>query len=184
MAKQMQKIANTVEETENIAEKESSKDVSSKKIYRDGDYILCRSIVAGGLTINCRSGNPYRFNNYGSTCEIEYRDLVELIRKHSDHIFVPRIIVDEDDFVDEFPQLKKFYTELYTIGDLKEILLLPDSQMEKTINSLPNELKATLKNIAATMIENGEIDSISKVRALTETLGADFTFLSELFSRR
>ena len=179
MARQMQKSTTTVDNTDEIVEKKTT-----KKTYKDGDYILCRSIIAGGLTINCRSGESYRFNNYGSTCEIEHRDLVELIRKRSDHIFIPRIIIEEDEFVDTFPQLKKFYSELYTVGDLKEILSLPDSQMEKAINSLPNELRATLKNLAATMIETGEIDSISKVRTLTDVLDADFNFISELFTRR
>ena len=185
MARTMQKATTTIESTEEIIEEKKSVSKSaSKKTYQDGDYILCRSIIAGGLNINCRSGNFYRFNNYGAVCEIEHRDLVELIRKHSDHIFLPRIIIEEDDFVDDFPQVKQLYSELYTIGDLKEILLMPDNQMIAAINSLPNELKTTLKNLAATMIGDGEIDSISKVKTLTDILDADFNLLSELFSKR
>ena len=155
-----------------------------KKKYRDGDYILCHSIIAGGLNVNCRSGNVYEFKNYGATCEIEYRDLTELIRKHSDHIFKPRFIIDDEDFLEDFPQVKKVYTEMFTVGDLKEILLLPDNQIEKEINKLPSELKTTLKSLAATMISSGEIDSIRKVRVLTKTLDADFNFLSELFAKK
>lgn len=182
MARQMKK-STTVEEVENIVEKPVEKS-APKKVFRDGDYILCHSIIAGGLNVNCRSGNTYRFNNYGDDCEIEYRDLVDLIRKHSEHIFQPRFIIDEEDFIADFPSIKKLYNEMYTTSDLKEILLLPDGQMEKEINSLSKELKDTLKNLAATMIESGEIDSISKVRALTSVLDADFNFLSELFSVR
>lgn len=184
MARQMKKTTTTVEQTEDVVVNEPTKKTPSKKTYRDGDYILCRSIVAGGLNINCRSGNGYRFNNYGAYCEIEYRDLVELIRKHSDHIYLPRIIIEEDDFIEDFPMIKKLYSEMYSVNDLKEILTLPDAQMEKNINALPDELKDTLKNLAATMIESGEIDSISKVRTLTSVLDADFNFLSELFSAR
>ena len=158
--------------------------VKQKKKYRDGDYILCHSIIAGGLNINCRSSNVYEFKNYGATCEIEYRDLVELIRKRSDHIFKPRIIIDDEDFLADFPQVKQVYTEMFTVGDLKAILLLPDSQIENEINKLPNELKTTLKSLAATMISSGEIDSIRKVRVLTDTLDADFNLLSELFAKK
>lgn len=180
MATKQMKKSTTVDEINEVVTEE----VTPKKTYRDGDYVLCRSIIAGGLNINCRSGNFYRFNNYGDYGEIEYRDLVELIRKHSDHIFLPRIIIDEDDFIEDFPMIKKLYADMYTTNDLKEILALPDGQMERTINSLPDELKDTLKNLAATMIENGEIDSISKVRTLTAVLDADFNFLSELFTVR
>ena len=184
MARQMKKSTTNIDDIEKVTDEEVVENKTPKKTYKDGDYILCRSIIAGGLNINCRSGNSYRFNNYGDYCEIEYRDLVELIRKHSEHIFLPRFVIDEDDFVAEFPMIKKLYTEMYTTNDLKEILLLSDTQMEKAINSLPDELKKTLKNLAATMIETGEIDSISKVRTLTTLLNADFNFLSELFSVR
>lgn len=182
MARSMQKKATAVENTEEEV-KEATKSAPKKK-YTDGDYILCRSTIAGGLNINCRSGNVYRFNNYGDVCEIEYRDLVELIRKHSDHIFIPRIIIEDDDFLEGFPLVVKFYNEMYSVGDLKEILLMPNGQMEKAISALPNELKMTLKNLAATMIESGEIDSINKVRILTDVLDADFNLLSELFAKR
>lgn len=188
MARQMQKNVKPKEENveEVVVEKEDKEsevkeEIKKKKNYSDGDYILCRSIIAGGLNINCRSGNYYRFNNYGDYCEIEYRDLVELIRKHSDHIFLPRILIEEDDFLEDFPQVKRFYAEMYSISDLKEILSLSGSQLENAINSLPNELKDALKSLAATMIESGEIDSISKVRTLTTLLNADFNLLSELF---
>lgn len=191
MARQMQKNVKPKEENveEVVVEKEDKEsevkeEIKERKTYSDGDYILCRSIIAGGLNINCRSGNYYRFNNYGDYCEIEYRDLVELIRKHSDHIFLPRIIIEEDDFIEDFPQIKRFYVEMYSVSDLKEILSLSGSQLENAINSLPNELKDTLKSLASTMIESGEIDSISKVRTLTTLLNADFNLLSELFTVR
>jgi len=176
MARQMTKTTKVNTDVEEVK--------GTKKTYVDGDYILCRSIIAGGLNINCRSGNFYRFNNYGDTCEIEHRDLVELIRKHSDHIFLPRIIIEEEDFLVDFPQVKRTYDDMYTVNDLKEIITLPDSQMIKTINGLPKELKKTLKSLVATMIGSGEIDSISKVRTLTDVLDADFDLLSELFSKK
>lgn len=192
MARQMQKNIKSKEENikEVVVEKENKElesedeikeEAKKRRTYSDGDYILCRSIIAGGLNINCRSGNYYRFNNYGDYCEIEYRDLVELIRKHSDHIFLPRILIEEDDFLEDFPQVKRLYKEMYSVSDLKEILSLSGSQLENAINSLPNELKDALKSLASTMIESGEIDSISKVRTLTTLLNADFNLLSELF---
>lgn len=166
-------------ETETVVIEEKPK----KKTFAENDYILCRSVIPGGLNINCRSRNYYEFKDYGSECEIEYRDLAELVRKHSDHVFLPRFIIMDDDFIKEFPQLKKVYENLFTISDLKEILLLPAGQMQKAINQLPEGIKGGLKNLAAEMINSGEIDSVKSIRTLSDIFGSDFNLLSELFTK-
>ena len=60
----------TVEEKEIVRE---------KKVFTDSDYLLCRSVCYGGLNISGQSGNMYEFKDYGSECEINYRDLIFLI---------------------------------------------------------------------------------------------------------
>lgn len=176
----------TVKIVDDIIEEEIQDGVDEpivpKKIFHDGDYIMCRSIIAGGLNITCRSSNFYRFNEYGGYCEIEYRDLVELIRIHSDHIFLPRIIIEDDDFLEQFPQVKKFYSSLYTTEDLREILGLSNDKMENEIKKLPREMFNTLRGLASTMISSGEIDSVSKIRCLSNVFDADFNLISEMIS--
>lgn len=166
--------------TEEVVEEKPLK----KKSFSNDDYILCRSVIPGGLNITCRSGNHYEFDDYGSECEIEYRDLVELVRKHSDHIFMPRFVIQNDDFIKEFPQLEKLYKDMFSLSDLKEVLLLPADQMQRTITKLPDGIKPTLKNLAAQMIDSGEIDSVRSIRVLSDVFGADFNLLSELFGRK
>lgn len=171
----------------NIAEINETEDLNEvdvsvpKRKLKDGDYIMCHSVTAGGLNINCRSRNHYEFKDYGDRNEIEYRDLVELVRKHSDHIFVPRVIIDDEDFLEEFPELKRFYAEQFTVSDLKEVLRLSPDRMEKEIEKLPSDVMGTIKSLAATMVGNGEIDSVRKIRTLTKVFGTDFNLLSELF---
>ena len=167
----------TVEETEVV--KETKKEV---KEFAPHDGIICRSVWAGGLNITCRSGNFYEFKDYGDTAEIEYQDLAALVRKRSEHIFAPRIIIDDEDFLNEFPQIKDFYAEVYSEGDLKSILLLPPKQMTEAINKLPDAVFPTLRSLAATMVSNGEIDSLRTVKTLSDIFGADFNLLSELFA--
>lgn len=146
------------------------------------EYIMCRSVTSGGLNINCKSGNVYEFKDYGTDCEIEYHDLVALVRKHSDHIFEPRIVIEDESFVEEFPQLSKAYETLYTKQDLDTILNLPVPQMVEQINSMPKSVFENLKNIVANKIANGSIDSVKRIRALSEIYNSDFNLLSELFS--
>ena len=64
--------------TEEIVEE---KPVKVKKTFTDSDYILCRSVTSGGLNIVSQSGSLYDFRDYGEECEINYRDLVTLIRR-------------------------------------------------------------------------------------------------------
>lgn len=147
------------------------------------EYIMCRSVTNGGLNINCKSGNVYEFDKYGSDCEIEYHDLAALVRKHSDHIFNPRIIIENDDFIAEFPQLEKVYEKVYSASDIEEILNLPVGQMSTEIKSMPKNVFENLRSLIATKIADGSIDSVRRIRALSEIYDSDFNLLSELFSK-
>lgn len=145
-------------------------DSSTKKEFGQEDLILCRSMVSGQLFVDgVRSGLLYTFADYNDTCEIEYRDLIYLVRSYKDKtIYEPRIIIEDEDFIAENPKLAELYESLYTKGDLMEIINLPLSQMVDTINALPMGCRNALKGIAATMIDNGQLDSIQKIKALDE----------------
>lgn len=167
-----------IEDTKPVTEKTIEK---VKKTFTDSDYILCRSVWYGGLNITCPSNNTYEFRKYGAECEINYRDLVALIRKGSEHIFLPRFVILNEDFLAEFPFVKRAYDSLYTAKDLREILELPVNRMKAEIANLPNESKTVLCQMVSTEIVKGRLDSISKVRALSEIFDSDFNLLSELF---
>lgn len=179
----------TVEKAEDIDTTLATDDAVSKvsevkkvkKTFTDSDYILCRSVCFGGLNVTCQSGNPYEFIDYGAECEINYRDLVALIRKGSDHIFLPRFIILDNDLLENFPNVKRVYETMYTTADLLKILSLPKSQMISEIKKLPNATKNVLCKMVATEIASGRLDSISKVRALSELFDSDFNLISELF---
>lgn len=155
--------------------------VKEKKVFTDSDYVLCRSVWSGGLNIISQSGNLYEFKDYGSECEINYRDLVTLIRRGSDHVFLPRFVILDDDFLEDFPTVQRVYGTMYTMNDLVEILELPVAQMKKEIEKLPEATKTSMRNLIATQIANGKLDSIAKVRELTTIFNSDFNLLSDLF---
>lgn len=180
MATRMKK-ANVVDEVTTDEEVVETK--SKKKQFGMTDLIMCHSVTAGGLNVTCPSGNNYRFNDYGADCEIEYRDLVTLVRRSSDYIREPYFVIDDDDFLDEFPQIKKMYASLYTSKELAEILDLPLTAMVNEINNLPSGAKEAMRNVIATSIANGRVDSVKKIRALTDIFDSDFNLLSELFGR-
>ena len=155
--------------------------VKEKKVFTDSDYILCRSVWSGGLNVLSQSGNLYEFSDYGAECEINYRDLVTLIRRGSDHIFTPRFLILDEDFLKDFPTVQRVYGTMYTMNDLMAILELPNTHMKREIEKLPKATKDSMRNLIATQIANGKLDSISKVRLLTEIFDSDFNLLSDLF---
>lgn len=172
-----------VEETtmEEVTVKVEPVIVKEKKVFTDSDYILCRSVCSGGLNVVSQSGNLYEFKDYGSECEINYRDLVTLIRRGSDHVFLPRFVILDEDFLKDFPTVQRVYGAMYTREDLVEILDLPVSRMKTEIAKLPKATKDSMRNLIATQIANGRLDSISKVRELTNIFDSDFNLLSDLF---
>ena len=183
-----EEIIETVENVENVEEEIKGTVsqvapvvVKEKRVFTDSDYILCRSVWAGGLNVISQSGNLYEFNDYGSECEINYRDLVTMIRRGSEHVFLPRFVILDEDFLKDFPTVQRVYGTMYTMNDLVEILELPITLMKREIEKLPNATKDSMRNLIATQIANGKLDSISKVRALTEIFESDFNLLSDLF---
>lgn len=170
-------------EDKSVVDKVEPETKKEKKVFTDSDYILCRSVWSGGLYITCRSGNLYEFKDYGKECEINYRDLVDLVRKGSDHIFIPRIVILDDDFLKEFPTISRTYESMYTNADLLDILNLPNHAMEVEIAKLPDVTRETLAKMISTEIASGKLDSISKVQRLSEIFDSDFNLLSTFFAR-
>ena len=89
-----------------------------------------------------------------------------------------------DDFIAEFPQLQKFYTENFTVKELSDILTLPVDQMIKAIERLPKGAVDTLKKIAANQVSLGQIDSVRTIKALDEFFGTDLNLISEIFQEQ
>lgn len=173
--------------TEEVVEKEAPKNSTkksekSKKKFEPSDLISCRSVCQGGLYLEgSRTKMPYAWENYGATEDVEYRDLVELVRTRSSYIFSPFFIIDDNDFVEEFPQLKKFYQENYSVKELADILELPVDQMIKEIESLPKSAVDSLKSIAASQVSAGQLDSVRKIKELDRIFQTDLNLLSDLF---
>ena len=167
-----------IEDDENI--KETSK---PKKKFDQSDGIICRSITQGGLYMEgAKTKILYEWNDYGDESEVEYRDLVAEIRSKSQFVFRPCFIIEDEDFIKEFPQLERFYKEKYTIKDLRGILAMDATEMIETIKTLPKGAADSLKSIAAQQVSTGQLDSVKKIKALDEYFGTDLNLIGELMN--
>ena len=170
----------TNETEENI---EEVKQMPEKRQFDANDGIPCRSVTYGKLFVGgTKTGMVYTFSDYDDETDIEYRDLVALIRSKDKAIYKPRIIVMDEDFIAEYPTLKKFYDDHFAVKNLKEILDMSDYEMRDAISKLPKGAVDTLKSMAVNQIVSGEIDSIRKIKALDEAFGTNLSLLNELLS--
>lgn len=170
---------NETEKVEVTEKKATSK--AKKKVFDPSEGIPCRSVVTGQMFLEgYKTKMPYQWADYGDVVDIEYKDLQALVQQKSGYVFNPFFIIDNDDFVEEFPYLKKFYEQNYTVKELNEILQHPVEQMVSEIKSLPKSAIDTLMKIASNQVTLGQIDSVRKIKALDEIFDTDLNLLSEL----
>lgn len=147
------------------------------KTYGNNDPILCKSLVNGNLFITgARSGIPYTWADYNDVCEVEYQDIIYMIRSNDKAIFQPRIIILDEDIVAQNKNLTNLYDNLYSVGDLRDILALRPNEMKKAIESLPEGAKNSIKGIASSMIEDGFLDSVQKIKVIDDIFNTKLLF--------
>lgn len=176
-------MSKTTVKTEKINEEVEQTAKPTKKVFEPSDGITCRSVTHGILFVDgLKTSMKYTFTDYGDETDIEYRDLVALVRARNKAVYNPRFIIMDEDFIAEYPTLGKFYKDHFATKNIKEILDMPDRQMKEAISKLPKGAVESLKSMAVSQIVSGEIDSIRKIKALDEAFGTDLSLLNELLS--
>lgn len=168
-----------------VAEEEvqtATKEKAERK-YSDTEGIRCRSIAPGKLYMTgIKSRIVYRWANDGDVVEVEYQDLVAAVRSNTSYITKPFLIIEDEDFVNKFPQVAKIYETLYSIGDLRSVLLdLRPNEMKATILSLPAGAQDSIKHLASQMISNGMLDSVQKIKILDQIYGTELMLMTGLY---
>ena len=171
-----EEVKETVKEEPVVA-----KSVKSRRKFDQNDGVMCRSVTKGLLNlIGQKTGIPYKWFDYGDRSEVEYRDLVAEVRSHGASVFDPRFIIEDEDFLAEFPQVVDFYNENCNIRDLDAILQMTPDKMREALLQLPKSTYPNIKILAGTLVSNGQLDSIKKIKILDEILGTDLNFLADL----
>lgn len=156
--------------------------VHEKRTYEQTDSIECMSITSGELWMTgIKSGINYRWADRGDVTDVEYQDVVAAIRSGASFIFKPYFVIKDEELVSQFPQVHRVYESLYSINDLQDVLRLPVGEMRRVIKSLPDGAKESVKNIAATQISNGTLDSVRKIKVLDEIFDTKMMLMTELF---
>lgn len=159
---------------ENISTEENKPKTKEKRKFSPDEKIPCVSITAGELFYEGnKSKKLYTFADIDDVVEIEFKDLDYAARSKDAMMFKPRFIVQDADFVEMYPALDKVYSTLHTTKDLKDILKMSPKQMNTAIHNLPIGAQEAVKTIAATMVDNGTLDSVSRIRELDTIFGTE-----------
>lgn len=161
------------ETTEEIVENNTiEKKVVEKRVFDPEEYIDCKAVNMGKTFIEGKkSKDTFSFEGEGDIVGIPYKDLEDMVRTKSPYMFNPWIIVVDEDFVEAFPRLKEFYESMYSEGDIREILNLSATRLAEELPKLPHGVQEAVKNTAMSMVANGSMDSISKLKVLDDFFG-------------
>ena len=170
--KKMSTTPKKTEVDETVVEEQVVEKAPAKKKYAADDPVSTTYVTSGLLIMEgLKTGILYRWIDAGDKVDVEYADIMAAIRSGSNYIYKPRFVIDNEDIVSDYNNIREMYDNLYDKEDLKKVLTLPADQMKKVILQLPEGVKKTVQSMAITAIERKELDSIQRIKTLDEIFG-------------
>ena len=178
-------IKSIIQEAVKTTASEISKanEIKSEIKFTEDTMVTIKNNTCGELIyINNKTGDIYRWNQHGDTCDIKIADLREM--KNSQRTFYTKnkfsVIgcVDNEDIEPE--EIINYigigqYFKADLSPDLYEVInSWSDDKIKEKIPNISISCKQNLIVMLSTMIENEEIDSIRKIRAFETALNTKF----------
>lgn len=149
----------------------------TKKQFSEHDGITCVSCTAGELLVEGpKTKTLYDWHGIGDSYELEYGDLISLVRSKSKYVFKPRFIIQNQDFINQNKEVKEFYENMYSLEDLRGILSMSDDEIREILPKLPVGAQETVKSLASGAVEDGTLDSVKAIKAFDEFFGTKLMF--------
>lgn len=161
--------------TEESVEQEVKKPAAkTPRKYAPDDLIPCRSVTYGELLLSApKSKLMYVWANYNDVTEVEFQDLQALKSTRSNYLFRPRIVIEDEELVEQWSKdFKDMYSKI-THVDVEEIFDLPLGKFKTALKNAPKGVQQAVKNIAGEKIMDGSLDSLAKIKAIDDILGTD-----------
>lgn len=157
-------------------------EIEQPREFKKDDLIKVKSVFAGSCTlIGRRSGNIYVWEALGEIQYVEYQDLLaEITNRYSQYIYEPLLLIEDEDVINKNPKLKDLYDTMIDVEDIEESLLNDSVEdLRNILISLPSGLKETVKSVASTLMQDGALYDVRKIRLLDDLY---HTALSEQLS--
>lgn len=164
--------------TKKTADKETIKETPTpkravKKQIDPNVLVEVRNVTNGNVFYKSkRSGAEYYFEGYGTTDFIEFAELRTMNSGSPRFLKEPWLIV-EDDEVAEFLNLKKIYDAM--IDDIDGFFDQTILDMEEKLRKAPRGSRLAVAQRARQLVDEGTLDSKSKIAMLENTLNIDLS---------
>lgn len=179
--KAAEEIAKEAEEVQEAVEEKVVPTEQPREFQKD-DLIEVKSVFAGSCTlVGRRSGNVYVWETLGEIQYVEYQDLLaEITNRYSKYIYEPLLLIEDEDVINKNPKLKDLYNAMIDVEDIEDSLLNDSvEELRSILITLPSGLKETVKSVASTLMQDGALYDVRKIRLLDDLY---HTALSEQLS--
>lgn len=179
--KAAEEVVKEAEEVQEVVEEKVVPTEQSHEFQKD-DLIEVKSVFAGSCTlVGRRSGNVYVWETLGEIQYVEYQDLLaEITNRYSKYIYEPLLLIEDEDVINQNLKLKDLYDTMIDVEDLEDSLLNDSVEdLRSILISLPSGLKETVKSVASTLMQDGALYDVRKIRLLDDLY---HTALSEQLS--
>lgn len=176
-----EEVVKEVEEVKEVVEEKAVPTKQPREFQKD-DLIEVKSVFAGSCTlVGRRSGNVYVWETLGEIQYVEYQDLLaEITNRYSQYIYEPLLLIEDEDVINKNPKLKDLYDTMIDVEDLEDSLLNDSVEdLRSILISLPSGLKETVKSVVSTLMQDGALYDVRKIRLLDDLY---HTALSEQLS--
>ena len=174
-------VAKEVEEVKEVVEEKVVPTEQPREFQKD-DLIEVKSVFAGSCTlVGRRSGNVYVWETLGEIQYVEYQDLLaEITNRYSKYIYEPLLLIEYEDVINKNPKLKDLYDAMIDVEEIEDSLLNDSvEELRSILITLPSGLKETVKSVASTLMQDGALYDVRKIRLLDDLY---HTALSEQLS--
>lgn len=179
--KSAEEVVKKAEEVQEVVEEKVVSTEQPREFQKD-DLIEVKSVFAGSCTlVGRRSGNVYVWEKLGEIQYVEYQDLLaEITNRYSKYIYEPLLLIEDEDVINKNPKLKDLYDAMIDVEDIEDSLLNDSvEELRSILITLPSGLKETVKSVASTLMQDGALYDVRKIRLLDDLY---HTALSEQLS--
>lgn len=179
--KSAEEVVKEAEEVQEVVDEKVVPTEQPREFQKD-DLIEVKSVFAGSCTlVGRRSGNVYVWETLGEIQYVEYQDLLaEITNRYSKYIYEPLLLIEDEDVINKNPKLKDLYDAMIDVEDIEDSLLNDSvEELRSILITLPSGLKETVKSVASTLMQDGALYDVRKIRLLDDLY---HTALSEQLS--
>lgn len=156
--------------------------VAPRKFEKD-DLIACTSVFPGScFMIGKRSGNQYAWGEMGEVQEVYFQDLqAEMLNSRSSFIYDPLIVINDPEVYQNKPAIAKLYEQLCTMDEILDLINSNDTaKVKEELRKMPEGVVHSVKNMIASLIQEGLTTNYRTVKAVDDELGTDLAKHFEL----